>query len=427
MEEGRSPINTHRRPLHVVMVIQRFRPYFSGQGVQVEELSKALVRRGAEVEVVSAVRCGDAVLEERTDGVTIRRLRCDLPGRGASRLRRRLWSPTFALRSFFHLLRNRRRIDLVHVHGAIDALYSAWVFGRLFHVPVLFELTLMGADDPETVRNSKNWFANLRYALYRRLPGYVAISAALAEAYRKAGLPSEKLRTIPQGVDVERYRPVEDRASLRRELGASERDPLLVFLGSLVERKGIDVLLNAWEQIHRSSPSACLWLVGLDRFADDPAAKRFLEECLARLSPSALSRVRRLGVRDDAQRFLQVADVFLFPSRREGFGTAIIEAMACGVPCIVGELPGITDFIFAAPARSGAPAQVSCPDGIVVAQEDPAALADAALKLLSAPGKAVAIGASGRERVLQQFDIERVTERYLSWYAELLAPRQPGR
>ena len=119
------------------------------------------------------------------------------------------------------------------------------------------------------------------------------------------------------------------------------------------------LLLNAWEQIHRGSPSACLWLIGLDRFADDPAAERFLEECLARLSPSALSRVRRLGVRDDAQRFLQVADVFLFPSRREGFGTAIIEAMACGVPCIVGELPGITDFIFAAPARSGAPAQVA--------------------------------------------------------------------
>ncbi|HSD10772.1 MAG TPA: glycosyltransferase family 4 protein, partial [Candidatus Binatia bacterium] len=209
------------------MVIQRFRPYFSGQGVQVEELSKALVRRGAEVNIVAAVRKGEAALEERSDGVGICRLRCDLPGRGCSRLRRRLWSPTFALRTFFHLLHNRRGIDLVHVHGANDALYAAGVFGRLFHVPVLFELTLMGADDPETVRNSKNWFANIRYALYRGLPGYVAISPALAQAYRKAGLPSDKLRTIPQGVDVEKYRPVEDRASLRRELGASEGDPLL--------------------------------------------------------------------------------------------------------------------------------------------------------------------------------------------------------
>jgi glycosyltransferase involved in cell wall biosynthesis len=408
------------------MVIQRFRPYFSGQGVQVEELSKALARRGAEVKVVAAVRSGEAALEERSDGVTIRRLQCDLPGRGDSRLRRRLWSPTFALRTFFHLLRNRRRIDLVHVHGANDALYSAWVFGQLFHVPVLFELTLMGADDPETVRNSRNWFSNIRYALYRRFPGYVAISPALAEACRKAGLPSDKLRTIPQGVDVEKYRPAEDRASLRRDLGSSERDPLLVFLGSLVERKGIDVLLAAWEQIHRVSPAAELCLVGLDHFLYDPGAERFLEGCLARLSASARSRVRRLGVRDDADRFLQVADVFLFPSRREGFGTAIIEAMACGVPCIVGELPGITDFIFAAPARSGLAAQVARPDGIVVPQEDPAALADAALELLSAPDKAFAIGQSGRERVLQHFDIERVADHYLSWYAELIAPRRVG-
>jgi glycosyltransferase involved in cell wall biosynthesis len=405
------------------MVIQRFRPYFSGQGVQVEELSKALVRRGVEVTIVAAVRRGEADLDERKDGVAIRRLPCDLPGRGDSPMRRRLWGPTFALRAFSHLLNNRHGIDLVHVHGAHDALYAAWVFGRLRRVPVLCELTLVGADDPETVRNSRNWFAGLRYALYRRFPGYVAISPALAEAYRKAGLPEKRLRTIPQGVDVTRYRPAEDRAALRRELGASERDPLLLFLGSLVQRKGIDVLLTAWEQIHRGSPSAELWLVGLDRFEDDPAAARFLEQCVARLSPSALSRVRRLGVRDDVDRLLQVADVFLFPSRREGFGTAIIEAMACGVPCIVCELTGITDFIFAAPARNTAAARDTRPDGMVVLQEDSGALADAALMLLSAPDRAIAMGTSGRERVLERFDIERVTEHYLGWYGELL--RQP--
>jgi glycosyltransferase involved in cell wall biosynthesis len=141
------------------------------------------------------------------------------------------------------------------------------------------------------------------------------------------------------------------------------------------------------------------------------------------MPPPALARTRRFGVRDDAERFLQGADAFLFPSRREGFGTAIIEAMACGVPCVVAELPGITDFIFAAAAQDPSAARGAVPDGIVVPREDPAALADAALALLSAPDRAVAIGASGRERVLQKFDIERVTEHYLSWYAELLSPR----
>src|SRR5262245_49783462 len=176
MEESQSAKPRGRSDLHVVMVIQRFRPYFSGQGVQLEELARALVRRGARVSVIAAVRGQDAPRIEERDGVSIRRLRSDLFGSADSGWGRRLWSPTFALRTFFHLLGDRPRPDLIHVHGANDALHSAWALGRLLGVPALFEMTLMGVDDPETVRASKNRFASLRYAVYRRFTGYVAMS-----------------------------------------------------------------------------------------------------------------------------------------------------------------------------------------------------------------------------------------------------------
>jgi glycosyltransferase involved in cell wall biosynthesis len=413
--EARQP-----RRLRVVMVIQRFRPYFSGHGVQVELLSRELVRRGAEVTVVAAIRSGDAPLEEQGGGVRIRRLRCDLPGGGDSRLRQRLWSPAFALRTAAFLSRNRHAIDLVHVHGANDALYAAWAFGRIRGLPVLLELTLMGADDPETLRTNRNLLSPLRYAIYRRLDGYVAISPMLADAYRRAGLPESRLRTIPQGVDLARYRPSAERPALRGALGVDGDDPLLVFLGSLLERKGIDVLLSAWAQIHAARPSARLWLVGRDRFADDPAAEEFLERCQAALPRAAQANLRRLGVRDDPERFLQAADAFLFPSRREGFGTAIVEAMACAVPCVVAELPGITDFIFAAPARGWPAGGGPTPEGIVVPQEDPAALAEAALALLTVPERASQIGAAARVRARERFGIDQIADEYLSWYGELL-------
>lgn len=417
MEDSQSVKDRDRHRLHVVMVIQRFRPYFSGQGVQLEELSKALVRRGVDVTVIAALRGQDAPREERSDGVSIHRLRCDLPGRGDSRLRRRLWSPVFALRTFLHLLGSGAAIDLIHVHGANDALYAAWAFGRLRRVPVLFEMTLMGVDDPPTIRDSKHWFAALRYAIYRRFAGYVAMSPALAEAYGQAGLPKRRLRMIPQGVDVEKYRPADDRAALRRELGAADDEPVLVFLGSLVERKGVDLLLAAWNQIHRARPSARLWLVGRDRFEDDPAAERFLERWLATVSPSALARIRRFGVRGDAERVLQAADAFLFPSRREGFGTAIIEAMACGLSCVVAELRGITDYIFAAPPKE--PSAPRADSGLIVPGEDPTALANAALALLSNPARAAIMGAAARERVCERFAMGRIADEYLAWYSEL--------
>ncbi len=401
-------------PLRVTMVIQRFRPYFSGQGVQLEELSRALARRGVEVTVVTAMRDGDAPRAEATDGYRVRRLRCDLLGNAA--VVRRLWSPTFAVRAAIDLHSRRREIDLVHVHGVNDALYTSWALGRALGFPVVFELTLMGADDPAAVRAARNHFSALRHAIYRRQDGYVAISPQLAEAARAGGVPAARLRTIPQGVDLERHRPCVDRAALRRTLGLAEEGPLFVFLGSLVERKGIDVLLAAWERIHARAPAARLVLVGRDRFADDAAAEAFLRRALERLPASAAAGVSRVGVRDDAERFLQAADAFLFPSRREGFGTAIIEAMACGLPCVVAELPGITDFIFPKPPDGAG--------GVVVPQEDPAALADAALALLAVPERARALGAAARTRAAERFGIDAVAEQYLSLYAALLG--RPG-
>jgi len=363
------------------------------------------------------VRGEDAPNVEHRDGVSIHRLRCDLFGRANSAWSRRLWSPTFALRAFFHLLGSGARPDLIHVHGANDALHAAWALGRLFGVPALFEMTLMGVDDPETVRTSRNRLASLRYAVYRRFAGYVAMSPALAEAYRAAGLPEAKLRMIPQGVDVERYHPARDRRVLRRELGVADERAVFVFLGSLIQRKGVDVLLSAWERIHRENPAAELWLVGRDRFEDEPAAEKFLQRRLESMPAAALASVRRFGVRDDPERLLQAADVFLFPSRREGFGTAIIEAMACALPCVVATLPGITDYIFAAPEAGGAES------GVVVPQEDAEAFAVAGLAMLADPARASAMGVAARERARSRFSMERIAEEYLAWYGALVGSR----
>ena len=84
---------------------------------------------------------------------------------------------------------------------------------------------------------------------------------------------------------------------------------------------------------------------------------------------------------------MQAADVFVFPSRREGFGTVMVEAMACGLPCVVTELPGITDFIFGASGERG----------VIVQQEDDRALAAAVVSVLADPARSARIGC-GRTR-----------------------------
>ena len=336
------------------------------------------------------------------------RLHSAVSQRWGEGLARRTRDPVFALRVLAQLLRDH--FDLVHVHATTDGLYTSWLWCRLRHRPVLFEMTLLGADDPMTIMRKRERLSRFRRTLFRRCDGYVAISPALERGYREAALPVQRVRILPQGVDVNKFTPMEGDDGVRTELGIPPLAPVVIFVGSLIRRKGIDLLLRAWDDIHTSRPDAHLVLVGRNRFRDDPAAETFLGEQMVELPAEASSHVHQLGVRDDVARLLGAADLFIFPSRREGFGTVMIEAMSCGVPCVVADLPGITDFVLGDEPSAG----------VIVPQEDPHAIASAATAILDDSARGATMGQDGRNRAVVRFDIDCIADRYVEYYAELI-------
>lgn len=394
------------------MVIQRLRPLFSGQGVQVEELCRELARRDVAATILTAGH-GRNPPWENVDGYRIRRLRADIPWLSPRLRPGRFRSEIFGVRAFIWLMLHGWRTQVLHAHTLSDALYSSWLFARLRGIPLIFEMTLMGTDDALSFADNRNRFSRLRNRIFRRCDGHVAISPALARAYEQAGLPREKMRLIPQGVDIERFRPPEGAVAHREGLGIPVHGAVVVFVGSLIERKGIDLLLAAWEKVHANWPDATLVMVGRNEFADDPAAAAFLEDHLGRLSESALRQVLQAGVRPDVEEYLRAADAFAFPSRREGFGTVMIEAMATGLPCVVAELPDITDYIFAADGSTGR----------IVPQDDADALARELCLLLADPDRAATMGAAARRRAAERFSMTQVADDYLDFYAGLAAAR----
>ena len=281
--------------LRVAMVIQRFRPAFSGQGIQVEAIAKALARRGVDVTIISATS-GTQRSIEVCDGYSVVRVGSDPPSFASSLGHSRLTGPMFAARTF-GCLQTSARCDLVHVHAMTDALYASYAWCRLHDKPLLFEMTLVGADDPLAVAQSRHLFSSIRRTVYGRCDGYVAISPALQELSREAGLPQDRVQLVPQGVDIDRFRPVDDRMSIRRELGLPTVGPLLTFVGSLVHRKGLDVLVDAWCDVHRAHPAARLLLVGRDDFEGRDPETAFLSDQLARVPAAAAERMHRTGVR----------------------------------------------------------------------------------------------------------------------------------
>lgn len=139
------------------------------------------------------------------------------------------------------------------------------------------------------------------------------------------------------GVDVERFRPnLLVRHKLRRELDFADDDVLALFVGRLNRDKGVLDLAAAFIQVSERLPKLALLLVGPDEERLAPEIAR-----LSRGNP----RLRVLGGTPRPQDFMAAADVFCLPSYREGFGSVVIEAAACGIPAIASAIYGLSDAV----------------------------------------------------------------------------------
>ena len=140
------------------------------------------------------------------------------------------------------------------------------------------------------------------------------------------------------GVNTERFSPNECmREVVRHELGTAPHAVVCLFLGRLNRDKGVLDLGRAFAKIVDKHPEAELWVIGPDE------ADYFSQMQL--LLGKAMSQIKRVDFTPAPERFMQAADLFCLPSYREGFGSSVIEAAACGVPALVTRIYGLTDAV----------------------------------------------------------------------------------
>lgn len=140
------------------------------------------------------------------------------------------------------------------------------------------------------------------------------------------------------GVDTQRFSPSRQvREHMRADIGSSNDALVCLYLGRLNRDKGVLDLASAFAQVADKHPGAELWVVGPDE--DDMFAQMQTKLSACR------HQVRRVGYTSEPERFMQAADLFCLPSYREGFGSSVIEAAACGVPALVSRIYGLTDAV----------------------------------------------------------------------------------
>jgi glycosyltransferase involved in cell wall biosynthesis len=313
-------------------------------------------------------------------------------------------SPARDVRALIDLVRliRRERPALVHTHTS-KAGFVGRLAARIARVPVVLHQPhghiLYGYYGP--------WRTRIYLALERLAARWcdrlVVLTDRGADEHLAHGIgrPGQFV-TVPSGVPVARLRalaPARDEA--RARLGLPAGAFVVVGLGRLVPIKGFDVLVESMAAVLAEVPEAHLLLVGGGPLRGALAAQA------GALGVSA--RVTLAGATRDVVTALAAADVLAAPSRNEGMGRAIVEAMALGVPPV-------------ATAVGGIPAVVGDGEsGCLVPPGDAAALARALVALGRDPARRARLGAAARCRA-ELFSTEEAARRLLALYAAALAP-----
>jgi glycosyltransferase involved in cell wall biosynthesis len=232
---------------------------------------------------------------------------------------------------------------------------------------------------------------------------YVAVGEGNRKvAARDFKVPIDRIRLIHNSVDTELFSP---RKSPDRDNFAFPPGVLLVgAAGRLSKEKGQDVLIAAAKHVVDALPAARFVIAGTG------PRKTQTESEIRRLSLENV--VRLLGVRNDMPRFYQSLDLFVLPSRFEGMPVCLLEAMACGCPCVVTDIEGCRELV-----SDGR-------EGLVVPPEDPEAMAGAILELLRDPEKRSVMGKAAREKVLTVASPASAVDAHLEMYRECLTRKR---
>lgn len=248
------------------------------------------------------------------------------------------------------------------------------------------------------------------YDVVARLGGYYKLSHFQSAGYFITITPDLKRWLESQGVPADHVRHINNFAETepdavpasRAAENTPEDAPLLVALGRLHKAKAFDVLLNALVRL----PDAYLWIAG------EGPERDALDAQIGALSLG--HRVRLLGWRNDRAALLKAADICVFPSRHEPFGTVFIQAWACGTPLVATASDGPRQFV-----RDGQ-------DGLVVPVDDEKALAGAIERLLKDRAFASVLADAGHARYQAEFTKDRTVTEYIRFYREIADKRKGG-
>ena len=227
------------------------------------------------------------------------------------------------------------------------------------------------------------------------------ISKQIQRSLETGGVSPYQVKTLYSGLELKRFSMNVNGSQIRKTLGLSDAAVVIGTVANLFPRKGYDVMLQAMPIIHAKAPHAHYLIIGMGGNAYEQQLRRQVKQfCLEKY-------VHFLGFHSDFS-CLAALDVYVQPSRMEGLGIAVLEAMAMNRPVVATDVGGLPEIV--QHQRTG----------LLVKPDDAHALAEAILTFLSDPERLRVFGAEGRRRVEAHFTVETMMDGLVQSYQYVL-------
>ena len=299
------------------------------------------------------------------------------------------------------LLTEGKRYDVFHVHQAFYPAYVTVLIGRLLHKPVIVKIGVGGKiNDLLLMKSGRYPLGEWMLKTILKADMFVAISPQIQQELAELNVSEEKIVSIPNGVaipntgksDYKLHKPVK-----------------IVFVGRLNPEKRCDLLIETVEAVYREISVRC------DIFGDGP-----LRQSLRKMihTKGIESVVSLKGYKKSLREFLTEYDLFVLPSEAEGMSNALLEAMACGLPCIVSDIPPNRELVATDEKEDelGEVGYVVGRCGVLFRSGDSKGLSEAIRFLYGNDEVRRKIGEEARARVIERFSMKYVAEQYVMLY-----------
>jgi len=374
------------------MIIAYFPPIVGGAETQTLRLARALVAQNVDSFVITE-RVRGLKSFEKIYGVPVYRLFTLGSGTVASL--------SFMFSSFFFLIKNRQRYQIIHAHLASSPGITATIAGKVLRKKVIVKFA--GAGRTGDIRVSHRTF--LGRAKLKFLMKYADVLICPSEEVKRElinyGFAKRKVVKIPNGVDITLFHPVIDlqKENLRRRFNLPSR-PIVIYVGRLESGKGLAVLLKAWQRVIKVKEGSYLLVVG------DGSQKDNLINLAKELKIT--DSIRFTGQVDNVNEYLQISTIFIFPSFAEGMSNSLLEAMSCGIPVVASDIQENREVI-----QDGI-------NGLLFQAGNMARIEEQLGLLIKAPELRRKLAEKARQTIVENYDMKLIVEKYINSYQTLI-------